>query len=329
MSRDWATNILAAAGTLAAAFCVAASASAALIVNDTWKDGTRNDPAPSTYSEYGTDSDTDGDIESAWFLGGDGSLTTTAGGPLKGQFSSATSASSASWTTYFTPEDCEVNLANIGDQMKVTWVFTPTNVNASNGSQNMRIALVDSPAGARLAADGAPGSGAYTGYAMFLNFGQTTGRSTPFQLLERTNPGTAGSGAFLGTSGDWTSIANAAGFGNGAVGYVSGTEYTFEMIMTHNATNGLDVVASMSGGNINGTGNVSVSFTDATPNSSVAGGGFKFDTFGIRPSGATTTAEIFDTRLFKVEGPIKVPEPATLALIGLGAMVFVGIRRRG
>ncbi len=90
---------------------------------------------------------------------------------------------------------------------------------------------------------------------MFLNFGQTTGRSTPFQLLERTNPGTAGSGSLLSSSGDWTSIANAAGFGTGAVGYVDGTEYTFEMTLTHNASDGLDIVASMTGGNINGTGN--------------------------------------------------------------------------
>ncbi len=129
MSRAWTTHFLAAAGTLAAALCVAASASAALIVNDTWQDGDRTDPAPPTYSEYGTDSDGDGDIESAWFNGGDGTLTTAVGGPLKGQFSSATSRLlSASWTTYFTPEECEVNLAEIGDQMKVTWIFTPTNV---------------------------------------------------------------------------------------------------------------------------------------------------------------------------------------------------------
>ncbi len=80
----------------------------------------------------------------------------------------------------------------------------------------------------------------------------------------------------------------------------------------------------MSGGNINGTGSVSVSMADLAPN----GGSFNFDTFGLRPSGATTTAEIFDTSLFRVEGPRIVPEPATLAMLGLSGLALLGMRRR-
>src|SRR5688572_9848633 len=80
---------------------------AAVIVNDTWIDDTDSDPASPTYSENGADADADGDLESAWFQGGDGTLDPIAGGgpgPLRGAFSSGTSASSASWTNYFTPE---------------------------------------------------------------------------------------------------------------------------------------------------------------------------------------------------------------------------------
>ena len=36
---------------------------AAIIVNDTWLDGTDDDPASPVYSEYGVDSDSDGNLE--------------------------------------------------------------------------------------------------------------------------------------------------------------------------------------------------------------------------------------------------------------------------
>src|SRR6185312_12418973 len=80
------------------------SARATLIVNDTWQDGNDSQPAAPTYSEYGNDSEPDGDIESAWFQGGVGSLDpVAAGGPERGNMTVA-GTSSATWTTYFTPE---------------------------------------------------------------------------------------------------------------------------------------------------------------------------------------------------------------------------------
>src|SRR3954468_20465882 len=116
--------------------------SAAIIVNDTWQDGTDSDPASPIYSEYGVDSDADGNIESAWFQGGDGTLDPVgAGGPERGKFSAPTSASSASWTTFFTPAATPV-LLNQDDKVRITWKFIPANVNATNGSNNLRIAVV-------------------------------------------------------------------------------------------------------------------------------------------------------------------------------------------
>src|SRR5262249_49133378 len=153
----------------------------------------------------------------------------------------------------------------------------------SDTSQNFRLAVTDTPSAARVSTDAAPGTAAYTGYAMFMNMATTFGRTTSFVLDERTNPGPAGSGAFLGTSSDWTQDANSSAT-TGQTGYASGTQYTFVMSLTRNASNGLDITSTMSGGNIGNTGSISVSFTDATPNSSTVGGGFTFDTFGIRPS---------------------------------------------
>jgi hypothetical protein len=292
------------------------SSHAATLVSDMWSDGTRTDPASPVYSEMGVDSDSDGNLESAWFgnnvTSGVPSLTVPSAGTLRG----AVATSSVSWTTYFTPEGSEVNLANNGDSLRITWDFTPTGVNSSNTSQNFRIALVDSPSSARLTTDNAPGSAAYAGYALFLNVGQTTGRSTPFQLLERT----AANSDLLSTSANWGNAVNAAGFGNGAVGYVDGQAYELVMTLTRNGSS-LDIAATMTGGNINSTGNVSVSTTDASPNS------FVFDTFSLRPSNASTTASQFDTSRFKVEFTT-VPEIGSLWLMGLGVAASLAYWRR-
>lgn len=300
------------------------AAPAALIVNDTWQDGTDSDPASPTYSENGVDADADGDLESAWFQGGVGSLDPVgAGGPQRGNMTSG-GTSSATWTTYFTPEANPIVLANVGDQMKVTWRFQLTNVNTSNTSQNFRIAVLDSPSAARISANGSPGSAAYNGYSLFANMGQTLGNGNPFQLRERV----VASGDLLSTSSNWgadgvASAGLANGATNGATGYAANTPYTLTMTFTRAAGGALQVDASMVGGSLNNGGTASVSVVDATPN----GGSFQFDTFALRPSGATTTAELFDTSLFRVEfNP--VPEPTSLVMISLGCAGLVAWRRR-
>jgi hypothetical protein len=297
---------------------------AATIVNDTWLDGVDSDPASPIYSEYGVDSDADGNLESAWFRGGDGTLDPVgAGGPERGKFSAPTSTSSASWTSYFTPEGTPITLANAGDFLKVTWVFTPTNINngGSNTSQNFRFAVVDSPSATRVSTDAVPASGAFTGYSMFTNMSGTLGNSSPFRL-ERRN---VASGDLLSTSSNWTALGT-TGATSGNHGYDSGTQYTMMWTITRNAASGLDHDVSITGGTLDGDGTAQVVFTDTTPGSL---GGFVFDTFAIRPSGATTTAEQFDTSLFRVEtNTVVIPEPATFALLGISGATLVLLRRR-
>src|ERR1043165_8611336 len=126
----------------AIAFALGASTSnqfAADVVNDTWLDGTRTDPASPAYSEYGYDSDADLNTESAWLKGGAGTLAVVgAGGPLRG---SGFAGSPASWYTYFTPAATPITLGSGGDTMKLTWAFTPSGVNAGNTSQGFLLAV--------------------------------------------------------------------------------------------------------------------------------------------------------------------------------------------
>jgi hypothetical protein len=316
----WVVAAAAMAGLMAFAPATSPASLSVTVVNDTWLDGTDSDPAAPQYSEYATDSDADNNIESVWYQGGVGTLDPTgAGGPLRGDLT-AGGTQSGTWTTYFTPEATPVTLAQ-GDTLKVTWKFKPTGTNATNTSQNFRVALMDSPAAQRISANGSPASGAYTGYSMFMNMGQTLGNSSPFQLRERV----VASGDTLSTSGNWgaNGVAN-TGLGNGATsgthGYDDGTEYTLVMMLTRNVTDGLDIASTMSGGTLNGTGTASVNITDPSPN------GFTFDMFQVRPSSATGTAQIFDTTLFQVEAPI--PEPASAALLAAPAVAMMLRRRR-
>jgi hypothetical protein len=260
----------------------------------------------------GTDADSDGNLESAWLRGGAGTLTPIgAGGPLRG---TGYAGSSASWYTYFTQPGTPVTLANAGDTLRLTWAFTPTGVNVNNANQGFNLALALAPT--RATADASVPSGAYLGYSMFMNMGQTLGNANPFQLRRWAG----GSGNLLGTASMWTSVGiNGATSGN--TGYASGTEYTYVMTLTRNAGNGLDIVSTMTGGSLNGTGSATVSWTDTA-----AAQGFSFDTFDIRPTSEAQTATTFDTRLFQVEFTT-VPEPSTAALAGLAFLGLAAWRR--
>lgn len=279
--------------------------SAGTIVNDTFLDGSRAEQNLPT--------------ESRWFKGGAGTLDVVApGGPLRGDLG-AGATGSASWTTYFAASGSPLTLANTGDNLKVTWQFSLTGIGAQNSSQNFRLALINTPGSARLAADGAPGNAAYAGYGMFMNLAPTLGNSNPFQLMERADAATES--ALLSAGGSWSARANGATTGN--TGYAEDTLYTFTMSLTLNALGGLDIESIMAGGSLNSSGSASIDFTDATPNS------LSFDTFSIRPSNATGASQIFDTSEFKVEFTA-VPEPSTLALLGAGffGLLFRNIRKR-
>jgi hypothetical protein len=313
--RDFRILPIACALSLASLYC--SPAPATLVVNDTWQDGTRTDPASPVYSENGVDADADGDIESAWFRSGTGSSLTPSAGHL---VASSGAGTSMSLTTYFTPEASPVTLTNVGDKISLHWVFTPSGVTTtSTSNQDMRIALVDSPGAARVTSDATPGNAAYTGYGVFLNMksGTLGASSNNFQIEERNS----GSSALLSASGSWTSLA---GTGTSTTpGYTSGLTFTFDMSVTKTAA-GADIVASMTGTGLGTGGNgLSVTFSDTTPEA------FIFDTFALRPGTPETTATSFDTSLFQVQftPATAVPEMSSFLLVGAVGFAIITGRR--
>jgi hypothetical protein len=290
-------------------------ASSQIIVNDTWLDGDRNDPASPTYSEFGVDADLDSDIESAWFRGGSGAFDPVGpGGPLR---LTQGATSSSSLTTYFTPEGSELNLVNAGDSMTLTWRFSVSGTVGANTSQGLRLALVDSPAASRVTGNASPGDAAYTGYSFFINMDTTLTHGDPFELHERA----VASGNLLSSGANWAPLAEAGTTGN--TGYLPGNTYTFMMTLTRTALGELDILASMSGGALDNVGSMTVAYTDATPN----GGSFAFDTFQFRPDGNDVAYDVFDTSLFRVDFT-QVPEPASATLFGLGLLGLFSAYRR-
>ena len=292
------------------------SSRAQILVNDTFQDANRTEPAAPTYTENGTDSDADGDIESAWYRSGTGSATVMSTGHM---VNSAGAAGSMSLTTYFAPAASTVSLNNIGDKLSLTWVFKPTGVTTTGtGNQDMRMAIVNSPA--KLTSDATPANQIYSGYGIFFNMrAGTLGNNSSLRVMEWATTG--GANNILSTAAAWTQDASTASVAGTTPGFTSGNTYTLNWSITKTAT-GADIYQSItdSGGTLDGDGVLDVSYSDTTAQT------LSFNTFALRPSTPETTATSFDTTLFKVEVST-VPEPGVMALIGVGIAGLFAMRR--
>jgi hypothetical protein len=155
-----------------------------------------------------------------------------------------------------------------------------------------------------------------------MNMSGTLNNANPFALKEWTS---ATAGSLLGTSANWG--ANGVSAGNLAVTGTSGntgfenTTYNYFMSFTLGAGGDLLITNSITGGTLlNGVGNETVVYDDATPNT------LTFDTFAVREGTSSATASQFDTSMFRVD-LYSAPEPTTLALSALGILALAGYRR--
>ncbi len=299
-----------------------------IIVNDTWSDVNRTSAGPNGISG----------IDSTWYSSSSAASTVPAAGDMRW----AIPAGSFFNTTYFpfptspftntATAANAVTLANPGDTLAVTWTFALTGVNLTNGNQNFLVTLANTP-GTHLTnptGSASPASEQYSGYATFMNMGQTLGNATPFALKEWT---LAGAGNLLGTSANWgadgVSGANMAVDGTtGNTGFEN-TTYTYYMSLTLGALGDLLITNSITGGTLlNGVGKEMVVYDDLSPQTNGLGT-ITFDTFGVREGTSSATASQFDTSNFRVDlfTNVTVPEPTTLALSALGILALAGYRR--
>jgi hypothetical protein len=283
-----------------------------IIVNDTWADVNRTSSGP------------DGSgIDSRWFSSSGASSTVPAAGDLRNVIGAGSQFNTTYFPSAISPySPAKVTLANPGDSLRVTWQFAMTGVNLINANQNFLVAVANTPT-TYLTTDASPALQIYSGYATFMNVGQTLSNSAPFSLKEWINPVAS---SLLGHSASWGANGVAGSLANTGVnlstGFESGITYTYMMLLTLGSSGNLQIDASITGGTLlnGGAGFESVSYNDATPNS------LTYDTFAWRVGTSTATASQFDTSLFKVEFT-SVPEPATFALAGLGLLGFIGYRR--
>jgi len=284
-----------------------------VIVNDTWADGDRTSAGP------------DGSgIDSTWYASAGAANTVPAAGDMRW----AIPAGSLFNTTYFPSATSPygpagVTLSTVGQTLAVSWTFSLTGLNATNGNQNFLVAVANTP-GTHLTTDASPSSQIYSGYSSFMNMGQTLGNSAPFALKEWILPS---AGNLLGTSANWGAngaAGNLATTGtSGNAGFNASITYNYYMSFTLGASGDLLITNSITGTGLNGVGNETVTYDDLTPNT------LTFDTFAVRTGTSSATASQFDTSHFQVDliTPGAVPEPTTLALSALGVLAWAGYRR--
>jgi pectate lyase len=267
------------------------SGGSAILVDDTWLDGTRTDTVLPD--------------ESAWFASSASTLN-AAVNSLTGTVSS----SSVTWWTYFTSSEGPATL-NVGETLKVTLLFTPDGVNASNGSRGLRIGLFDFTDGTRKTSDsGSPGGAAVKGYLLNMNFGQTFGVNNPLEIRERTD---AVSSDLMASSGDYTTLS-AGGGSSGSPGFSSNVPYIFELSVQRNAAS-VDITTTFSDGN-----GWSISHTATDTNNVHA----SFDCIAIRPDGSDKSATTFAFSRCKVEITTSGPVPPSILTQPQSQTVSVG-----
>lgn len=242
---------------------------------------------------------------SLWYASTGGTLGTAQ--PMIGTPNSGTSTL---WIGYYTDSATLPVHLDVGHQMKVTMVFTPTGV-VSNGGNSLRMGIYDyADGGTRVSGDnfGNGSSGSATnvrGYMLVVNFGTNFSTDMPLALYARNNYGSAN---LMGTIGDYLSLGSGpvGGAYSNAPAFQEGAQYTLQFTATRTGLNSVNVGTSISGG---GT-NWSYSVTDtnyAYP---------RFDAFGIRPNTLETTAT-FSFSEFKVEVLTATLAPTSIAMANI------------
>jgi PEP-CTERM motif-containing protein len=298
---------------LAAALLAATTARAAIIVNDSWADGGRDNGADPLDTNWWTSSASAG-IEVS--VGSMGLVTgASSGRGIHGIFPTQT-------------------LANVGDSLVATYTFTtPATIGPTTGAGVFRVGLFDTLGRAGLDANitsssGSPSSlyGYYVagtvglpGYMLDMDLGTGTEDLNFRQLDTPVNvPSQTPTGRLMGTTTGFTNISPSGP--DGVYAFAANTTYTGSMTLTRISATQMQVSGSL--------GSATHSVTDTFDSVDVGMLAFWANSGAFGSSGTPGDANNgIDFSNIKIEF-IPIPEPATLSLLGLGLLLLANGRRR-
>jgi hypothetical protein len=269
------------AGTMVVALCGQALPShASVLEDDTWVNSRRNVQNLPT--------------ESAWWASSTASLVAN----FNSMTGTVQPTNAALWLTYFTTLPAAPATLFVGDTLKVTMVFTPSNVATGTPptSRGLRIGLFNYAAGGnRVLGDTFSASDAnganVQGYLLEMNFVQSF-TTIPLRINKRT--GTADDN-LMGAIGDYTTLGTGGG-NAGDPGFTNGTQYTLELSVTRLAADTVAITTRVFGPNLD----IWYGVTDTSATT------YAFDCFALRPARADSSADTFKITRFKVEKQIDV-----------------------
>ncbi|MBN2513648.1 MAG: PEP-CTERM sorting domain-containing protein [Sedimentisphaerales bacterium] len=283
------------------AVCTAGVCSAQVLLYDTFADGSRVETNLPT--------------ESAVWVGTPGSVTMGTG-----SLAYAQSTGSQKLWTYFAANGSPVSL-EVGQQLIATIGFTPRQTLYDVTSKNFRFGLFNDLTNDQLLSDTNSDSGGTgnpwedsTGYA--VHFPLSSGPSGSNASVGKRIPNLTTS--LLGSGSAYPGITS----GGDKFTVTLDTLYTLTLVLDYQAANQMEVTFSIA----DATGVISTNsiLDDGTFGGYDTGVYTNFDQLFFRFSKAEGTADVIDFNSIKVE---LIPEPATLALLGLGALVSLRKRR--
>lgn len=282
---------------------------AAMIVNDSWADGGRNNGADPLDTNWWTSAASAGIEVSAGSLG---MVTGTSGRGIHAIFPTQT-------------------LANVGDKLVATYTFTTPTTVGTGGTGAFRVGLFDTLGRAGLDADISASSGtpnslygyfaastaALPGYMMDMDVG-TGAEDLSFRSHDVVQTATTPTGRLLGTTTGFTQISPTGP--DGVYTFTPNTTYTGSLTLTRTSATDMQITGKL--------GAVTHTVTDAFDSTNVGMLAFWANSNIFGSSGTPNTANNgIDFSNVKIEF-IPTPEPGALALAGVAAALSLVSRKR-
>jgi hypothetical protein len=296
---------------ITAFFCIAASAHAATIVNDSWADGGRDNGADPLDSNWWTSASSSGIEVSTGSLG---MVTGTSGRGIHTVFPTQT-------------------LDDVGDRLIATYTFT-TPATVGSGTAAFRAGLFDTLGRSGLDADvsassgspnevygwgtgaGGPGTAGLPGYMLDMDVAQTAS-SNDLSFREHDAGTVNPTGRLMGTTTGFTQLSPTGP--DGAFSFTPNTTYTGSLSITRISATEMELTGTL------GTASHTVTDTFDSDEFGMLAFWANSNIFGSSNSPNTADNGI-DFSNVRIEF-IRVPEPASLVLLLLGTVVAVCCRR--